>query len=223
MRFHFFSAAAPASLMIPGGADVVRHDERRVFPAQRLARQRDFLGAQRLAVRRLGALLVRRAPADDGLAADQRRLVLARARLLDGGRTASRIVAVDVLHDVPAVRLEALRRVVVEPLDHLAVDRDAVVVVEHDELAELEGAGQRTGFVRDAFHEAAVADEAVGVVIDDRQAFAVELAGQQFFGQRHADRVGQALAQRTRWWSRCRCPDRARDDPRCASPAGGNS
>src|SRR5258705_13257349 len=42
-------------------------------PAERLARRRHFLDAKRLAMRRLGALLVRCAPADDGLAADDGR------------------------------------------------------------------------------------------------------------------------------------------------------
>ena len=45
----------------------------------RCARRGDFLGAERRAVRLAGAGLVRRALADDGLAADQRRLVAARA------------------------------------------------------------------------------------------------------------------------------------------------
>jgi hypothetical protein len=49
-------------------------------------------------------------------------------------------VAVDVGDDVPAVGLEALRRVVDEPGRDRAVDRDAVVVVDGDQLVELPGA-----------------------------------------------------------------------------------
>jgi len=162
-------------LVIPGGADFGGNLERRVFPAERLARQRHFIGTERLAVRRLRALFVGRAPADDGLADDQRRLILLRARLLDRGGHRVGVMAIDVLHDVPAVRLEALGGVVREPTRDLAVDRDAVVVVENGELAELQGAGERTGFVRDAFHEAAVAGEAVRVVVDERQAVLVVL------------------------------------------------
>ena len=70
--------------MVPGGADLFRHHERRRIPAQRLARVGDFFRAEGFAVRGLGALLVRRAPADDGLAADDGRLILAVLRLLDG-------------------------------------------------------------------------------------------------------------------------------------------
>ncbi len=50
--------------------------------------------------------------------------------------------------------------------------------------------------MRDAFHQAAVADEHVGAVIDDRMTGPVELGGEQALGERHADGVGQALPQR---------------------------
>ncbi len=48
----------------------------------------------------------------------------------------------------------------------------------------------------DAFHQAAVAHEGEGVVVDHIEVVTVELLCQQFFSQRHADRVGDALAQR---------------------------
>ena len=46
-----------------------------------------------------------------------------------------RIVAVDIGDHLPAVGAEARRRVVAEPAVHFAVDGNAVVVVEADELA----------------------------------------------------------------------------------------
>ena len=52
------------------------------------------------------------------------------------------------------------------------------------------------GLVADAFHQAAVTQEHVGVVVDDGVACAVELGGQQLFGQREAHGIGDALAQR---------------------------
>ena len=48
----------------------------------------------------------------------------------------------------------------------------------------------------DAFHQAAVAEEDVGAVVDDVVAVAIELGGEQLLGERHADRVGEALAER---------------------------
>ena len=84
----------------------------------------------------------------------------------NGGRHLG-VVAVDRADDVPAVGAKTQRGVVDEPGRDLAVNRDAVVVVQGDQLVELPGAGQRGGFVADAFHQAAVAHEGVGVVVDD--------------------------------------------------------
>ena len=49
----------------------------------------------------------------------------------------------------------------------------------------------------DAFHHAAVAQEAVGAVVDDVKAFAVEFGREHLFGKRHADGIGDALPERT--------------------------
>ena len=156
----------------------------------------DFVLAERGAVAIVRALLVGRAHADGRLAADQARLVGHRLggeqRLFDFFG----IMAVDRSNDMPTVGFEALRRVVGEPAFDMAVDGDAVVVPESDQLAETEGAGQRAGFVRNAFHQAAVAEENVGVVIDDLVAGLVELGGQHLFGQREANGIGDALAER---------------------------
>ena len=180
----------------PRRIDVGRNLERRIGPAQRGARRRDFLFAERRAVRGFRAGLGRRALADDRLAADQRRLVGDRLCGLDGGVDGGHVVSVDLGDHMPAVGFEPPRRVVGEPAFDVAVDRDAVVVVERDQLAQAPRAGERTGLVRNAFHQAAVAQKDIGVVIDDRVARPVELRGQQFFGERHADRVGQSLAER---------------------------
>ncbi len=79
----------------------------------------------------------------------------------------------------------------------MSVDRNAVVVVKRDELAETERARKRTGLVRDAFHQAAVTKKYIGVVIDDVVTISVELAGQHLFGNRHADGVSDALTEWT--------------------------
>src|SRR5690606_26484353 len=118
-----------------------------------------------------------------GLAADQGRLVVDALGLVDGLVDGSGIVTVHVAHHVPAVGFETLRGVVGEPVLDVAVDGDAVVVPEGDQLAQAQGTGQGAGFVGDAFHHAAVAHEHVGVVIDDVVTGAVELAGQGALGQ----------------------------------------
>ncbi len=165
-------------------------------PAQALARGGHLVAAQRRAVRALGVLLVRRAVADDGARADQGRLVGVNRGRHQRGLDRLRIVAVDVADHLPAVGLEARRRVVAEPARRAAVDADPVVVPDRDQLAELEGAGQRAGLVRDAFHETSVAEEDVGHVVNHAEARPVEALCQHFFGQRHAHRVGEPLPQR---------------------------
>src|SRR5690606_33434723 len=150
----------------PGLADRLRHFERAVRPVQRLARGLDLVLAQRRAVRGFLARLGRRAEADGGAAADQHRLVVVLERGFDRGPDLLRIVAVDAADHAPTVGLETRRGVVGEPALHLAVDRDAVVVPERDQLAQAPGAGQRSGFVRDALHQAAVAHEHPGAVVD---------------------------------------------------------
>ncbi len=144
----------------------------------------------------MGAGLVRRTEADNGLAHQQRWLVGHLAGFFNRGLDGVRIVAVDVAHHVPAVGFEAQGGVVGEPAVDVAVDGDAVVIVESGQLAELEGTGQGADFVRDAFHHAAVAHEGVGVVVNDVVARAVELRRQGAFGDGEADGVGDALAQR---------------------------
>ena len=51
----------------------------------------------------------------------------------------------------------------------------------------------RDRFLRDAFHQVAVGGEHIGVMVDDLLA---ELGGQHLLRQRHADRGGDALAER---------------------------
>ena len=74
-----------------------------------------------------------------------------------------------------------------------AVVGDAVVVPEQDQLAQAQVPGQRDHLLADALLQAAVADEGVGAVVDDAGAEARVQVG---LGHRHAEGVGDALAQR---------------------------
>ena len=76
--------------------------ERRIAPAELLARALDLVGAERRAVRARGAGLGRRAEADGGAARDHRRLVGCLGRL-QRTRDRLRVVAVDAAR-VPAGR-----------------------------------------------------------------------------------------------------------------------
>ena len=97
-----------------------------------------------------------------------------------------------------ASRTRRTRRHVLRPGHRRrAVELDAVVVVQDDELAQAQVAGQARGLRRDALQEVAVAGDDVGPVVDDRVPGAVELGGQAPLGDGHADRVRDALAERT--------------------------
>ena len=130
--------------------------------------------------------------ADRGLAADQAGLV-GLAGCDNGFPDGIRVVAVDG-DRVPARRLETLLLVCGVGDADRTVDGDVVVVPEHDQLAQGEVPGKREGFLADAFHEAAVTRDDVGVVVDEVVA---KLRVQVRFGDGHADGIGEALAQRT--------------------------
>ena len=99
--------------------------------------------------------------------------------------------------DLPAVGLEALGDVLAgEAHRGLAVDGDAVVVVEVDEPAQLEVAGQAGRLGGDALHEIAVGDDGVDEVVGHRVA-RPEPGGEHGLAQREAHAVGEALAERT--------------------------
>ncbi len=181
---------------VPAVAQRLRNLERRVGPLQMLAGARHLGGAQRRAVRVGGVDLFRRAIADVGAADDERRPGGLICRRRQRGIDRRRVVTVDAGDHVPAVGAETRRRVVAEPAAHVAVDRDAVVVVDHDQLAELEHTRVRAGLVRDTLHQAAVTDEHVGAMVDDLEPGPVEASRQHALGERHADGVGESLAQR---------------------------
>jgi 6,7-dimethyl-8-ribityllumazine synthase len=61
---------------------------------------------------------------------------------------------------------------------------------------QLELARERRGLVRDAFHHAAVAEQRVRAVVDERVAGLVEARRERALRQRHADGIRRALAER---------------------------
>ena len=96
------------------------------------------------------------------------------------------------------IGFKTLLGVVVEPPLHIAVNGNPVVVVEGDEFIQPPDTCERTHFVADAFHHAAVAQEAVRTVVDHGETVAVKFRGEQLFSQGHTDGVGNALPQGAR-------------------------
>ena len=192
---------------IPGGVELSWNLEGRVGPAHGAASTGNFLLAERLAVTLCGACAGGRKSADLRTALDERGRKTATLRgfpALDAPATRKRysrinridIVTIDIGDHIPAIGFEAAQCVVAKPGFNRAIDGDAVIVIEHHQPGQAPDARQRAGLMRDTFHEAAIASEHPGEVIDDRQALAIELACEQALGQGHADRIGQPLTER---------------------------
>ncbi len=175
----------------PGVEDVSGDFEGGVGDAELRLGGSEFLGAERRAVHRVRVGLLGRAVADDGLGGDQGGLV--RALRGDQGLLDGVLVEAVDLDGVPAAGLEAGDLVGRVGVGDAAVDGDVVVVPDHRQLVELEVPGERDGFLRDAFHQATVAGDHPGAVIDEVGA---ELGGELGFGDGEADGVGEALAER---------------------------
>src|SRR5918997_803667 len=144
----------------------------------------------------VGVLLVRRARRDVGADDDQARAVGDVAGADHGGLEGVEVeVLVEVL-DVPAVGLVARAHVLGEGEIRVALDRDVVVVVEADELAETEVAGERGGLAGDALLHVAVRGDEVGEVADGGVVGPVEAGREHALAEREADRGGDPLAER---------------------------
>ena len=180
---------------VPPCIDVLGDDKGRVGPADGLAGTLNLLGAKRLAMGFCGPCTLGRTLADAGLAGDQGGLVRSLGAL-QGSIYRVDILAVHARNHIPARRLKTLGRVVDKPGRHSAVDGYSVVVIEHDELAELPGAGQRNGFLADAFHQASITQEHIGSMVHHGVAGPVEFVRQELLSERHAHRVCQTLAER---------------------------
>ena len=179
-------------------AHLVRDDEVLIgVPAERLLGRAHLVLAERRAVRLRRVLGVGRGIRDVRAHDDQRGAL--RLGLRGRDRRAQRVEVVhvgDVL-DVPAVRLEPLALVLaVEAERGRAVDRDPVVVVEVDELAEPEPAGDRGRLRGDALHQVAVGADRVDAVVDDLVVGAVVALPEEALGDRHPDAVREALTER---------------------------
>ena len=97
---------------------------------------------------------------------------------------------------MPAISFKSLWHIFAESEIGKAFDGDVIVVVEIDELAEFQVAGERRRFRRDAFHQIAIGNDRIDVMINEREILLVKFCGEVRRAHRHADTVGKALAQR---------------------------
>ncbi len=164
---------------------------------------RDLLLAERGAVRRRGVLRVGGRPGDDGAHRDEGRAPGLGPRRLQRrvqglGIQVPVLLLVHPLH-VPAVGLVPLQGVLGEGGRRVALDGDVVVVPHDDQIAEPLVAGERGRLGRHALLQVAVAGDDPDRVVEGGVALGrlrVEEPPLVAGRHRHADRVGDALAQR---------------------------
>ena len=158
--------------------DLLRHGEGLVrVEAELLLELLDVVGLERRAVDAVGSLLGG-AETDDSAQLDQGGLVFGLLGFLESTLDAIKVVvAVIDDEDLPAIRLVPLDDILGEGLVGVTVDGDVVVVIDGDQVAELEVASQRGSLARDTLHQAAIAEEAVGVIVDEVETRLVEDSG----------------------------------------------
>ena len=131
-----------------------------------------------------------------GAQADQRRAPALRPSRRD--RRLDRLEVVAVRRCASACQPYASKRASTSSRENArsvaAVDRDLVVVVEVDEAAEAEVAGERRRLGGDALHQVAVGADPEDVVVDT--ASRAEALAQEPLGERHPDAVPEALPER---------------------------
>ena len=178
-------------------AHALRHQKLGVLgPAVAALGQADLLLAERLAMGGAGILLVRGAVADMAVDDDQGRHIVRASKSLDRLRQPSGVVGVaDTLH-VPAIGEEARRHIVAERQVGVALDGDPIAVVDPAQVAEHLVAGERSRFAGHALHHVAIAANGINVVVEQREVRPVEMRGEPASGERHADAVAAALAER---------------------------
>lgn len=176
--------------------DLLGHNEALLgIEAELLLELLDIVGLEGRAVDTVGALLLGTV-ANDGLELNERGLVGDGLALLNRGSHASNIiVAVLDGHDVPTVGLVPLDNILGEGAVGVTVNRDMVVVPDGNEVAELKVTSQRASLARDTLHQAAVAEEAVCVVVSNGEAGLVEDSSSVSLGHGKTDGVADTLAK----------------------------
>lgn len=140
--------------------------------------------------------LVEGAVANGGAELDHGGLVLDILALLNGSLDAGQVVVTVVDgDDVPAVGLIALDNILSEGAVDVTVNGDVVVIVDADEVAKLEVAGEGRGLAGDTLHQAAVAEEAVCVVVDNVESGLVENSAGVSLGHGETNGVADTLAE----------------------------
>ena len=106
------------------------------------------------------------------------------------------IIAVYIVDGMPAIGTVPRRDIFAEGNRGVTLNGDAVAVVQDDEFIQLLRAGKGAGLGGNAFLQAAVSYERIGIMIYNREALFVEFGGQMGFRHCHTNCHTYPLAQR---------------------------
>ena len=106
------------------------------------------------------------------------------------------VVGVADPQHLPAIAEKPGSDILAEGERGISLDRDVIAVVDPGQVAEPQMAGERGRLAADPLHHAAVAAQGEDVIVEDREVWPVEVPGKPIRGDRHADAVGDALAER---------------------------
>jgi hypothetical protein len=130
------------------GDDFGGHEERfGPLPSEGLSSEGYFFDAQRFAVGFGGIDFVGATVADMSAADDERGALRFGLRGDDRFVEGGEVVHIAYVLDVPTVGFEPLAHIIGVGQVRIAIDRDVVVIVEADQFAETEMAGEGRGFV----------------------------------------------------------------------------
>jgi hypothetical protein len=125
---------------------------------------------------------------------NQRRPFALALCLFDRLRHIVDIVSILYFPRVPAVGGEARGNIFCECQTRGPGQRNMVLVVQINQLAQSQVAGERGGLAGDALHEIAIAANCISVVIHDVVAGTVIASRKPCFHYRHTDTVSESLA-----------------------------
>ena len=122
--------------IIPRLVNILRDLKSAMGPTQGLPCQGDFILAQWRTMATLSARFIGAALTNHGFAANQRRARGFRLRGSESCLNRCGVVTIDFGNNLPTIGLEAFGGIIGEPTLDLAVDRNAVVVVDRDQLSK---------------------------------------------------------------------------------------
>ena len=113
------------------------------------------------------AAFIGRAEPDGGFTADQSWLRQIGFRLTKGLAHRVRIMTIHRAHHLPAIGFKSGSGIIGKPTGNRTINRDAIVIIQTNELAQTKGTSQRAGFMRNPLHQTTIARKDVGMMINN--------------------------------------------------------